>query len=64
MRNNLLSRALMGLAACAVAFFVVLGVMAVLPRPLQDALPDNVLGGAAVVLAPAASPAGRVSLVR
>ncbi|WP_030760350.1 hypothetical protein [Streptomyces sp. NRRL F-2664] len=55
MRNNLLSRALMGLAACAVAFFVILGVMAVLPRPLQDALPDNVLGGAAVVLAVAAA---------
>ncbi len=45
----------MGLAACAVAFFVILGVVAVLPRTLQDALPDNVLGGAAVVLAVAAA---------
>lgn len=44
----------MGAAACAVAFFVILGVVAVLPRSLQDALPDNVLGGAAVVLAVAA----------
>ncbi|MFE0578199.1 hypothetical protein [Streptomyces sp. NPDC058874] len=55
MRNNLLSRALMGLAACAVAFFVLLGVVAVLPRSLQDALPDGVLGGAAVVLTVAAA---------
>ncbi|MER7735290.1 hypothetical protein [Streptomyces erythrochromogenes] len=54
MRNSLLSRVLMGVAACAVAFFVILGVVAVLPRSLQDALPDNVLGGAAVVLAVAA----------
>ncbi|MEV7584120.1 hypothetical protein [Streptomyces erythrochromogenes] len=54
MRNSLLSRVLMGAAACAVAFFVILGVVAVLPRSLQDALPDNVLGGAAVVLAVAA----------
>ncbi|WP_046774762.1 hypothetical protein [Streptomyces yangpuensis] len=55
MHNNLLGRVLMGLAACAVAFFVILGVVAVLPRTLQDALPDNVLGGAAVVLAVAAA---------
>lgn len=48
--NNLLNKALVAITACALAFFIILGVMAVLPRALQDALPDSVLGGAVVVL--------------
>ncbi|MEU6314605.1 hypothetical protein [Streptomyces sp. NPDC047014] len=55
MPNTLLKKALMGLTACAVAFFVVLGIVAVLPPALQEALPDNVLGGAAVLLGVAAA---------
>ncbi|MFI8344918.1 hypothetical protein ACIF8W_33320 [Streptomyces sp. NPDC085639] len=50
MRTSLLRRALVGLTACAVAFFIILGVMAVLPRAVQDTLPPGVLGGAVVVL--------------
>ncbi|MFD8893558.1 hypothetical protein [Streptomyces sp. NPDC059566] len=50
MRTSLLRRALAGLTACAVAFFIILGVMAVLPRAVQDTLPPGVLGGAVVVL--------------
>ncbi|MFJ7587979.1 hypothetical protein ACIQZO_11445 [Streptomyces sp. NPDC097617] len=50
MRTSLLRQALAGLAACAVAFFIILGVMAVLPRAVQDSLPPGILGGAVVVL--------------
>ncbi|MFG2993190.1 hypothetical protein ACGFZK_28485 [Streptomyces sp. NPDC048257] len=50
MRTSLLHRALVGVAACAVAFFIILGVMAVLPRAIQDTVPPGVLGGAVVVL--------------
>ncbi|MFI1647937.1 hypothetical protein ACH4XT_13485 [Streptomyces avidinii] len=50
MRTSLLRRALAGLTASAVAFFIILGVMAVLPRAVQDTLPPGVLGGAVVVL--------------
>ncbi|WP_030771360.1 MULTISPECIES: hypothetical protein [unclassified Streptomyces] len=50
MPGSFLRRALIGLAACAVAFFITLGVIAVLPRAVQDTVPPGVLGGAVVVL--------------
>ncbi|MEU6864102.1 hypothetical protein ABZ924_12625 [Streptomyces sp. NPDC046876] len=36
---------------CALAFLLVLGVVALLPRAVQDAVPDSVIGGAVLVLA-------------
>ncbi|GAA2645542.1 MULTISPECIES: hypothetical protein [Streptomyces] len=50
MPTSLLHKALVGLAACAVAFFLTLGVIAVLPRAVQDTVPPGVLGGGVVVL--------------
>ncbi|CAL9446095.1 hypothetical protein SUDANB120_02343 [Streptomyces sp. enrichment culture] len=35
---------------CALAFLLVLGVVALLPRTVQDAVPDGVIGGAVLVL--------------
>ncbi|WP_162793082.1 MULTISPECIES: hypothetical protein [Streptomyces] len=35
---------------CALAFLLVLGVVALLPRTVQDAVPDGVVGGAVLVL--------------
>ncbi|MER7465450.1 hypothetical protein [Streptomyces sp. NPDC097981] len=35
---------------CVLAFLLVLGVVAVLPRAVQDAVPDGVIGGAVLVL--------------
>ncbi|MCX4693144.1 hypothetical protein [Streptomyces sp. NBC_01408] len=35
---------------CALAFLLVLGVVALLPRTVQDAVPDAVIGGAVLVL--------------
>ncbi|MEU9373181.1 hypothetical protein AB0D94_05340 [Streptomyces sp. NPDC048255] len=35
---------------CALAFLLVLGVVALLPRAVQDAVPDAVIGGAVLVL--------------
>ncbi|GAA1573980.1 hypothetical protein ACIQUV_04745 [Streptomyces globosus] len=37
-------------ARCALAFLLVLGVVALLPRTVQDAVPDGVIGGAVLVL--------------
>ncbi|WP_411102129.1 hypothetical protein [Streptomyces sp. cmx-4-9] len=34
----------------ALAFLLVLGIVALLPRTLQDAVPDAVVGGAVLVL--------------
>ncbi|MEV7446803.1 hypothetical protein AB0O22_37625 [Streptomyces sp. NPDC091204] len=53
--NTLITRLVVALGGCAVAFFVILGVMAVLPRAVQDSLPPGVLGGAVVVLGVAAA---------
>ncbi|MFJ2820886.1 hypothetical protein ACIO7M_07220 [Streptomyces toxytricini] len=35
---------------CALAFLLVLGVVALLPRTVQDAVPEGVIGGAVLVL--------------
>ncbi|MGW1762952.1 hypothetical protein ACWCQL_02485 [Streptomyces sp. NPDC002073] len=43
-------RLLLGAGGCALAFFLVLGVVAMLPRSVQDAVPDTVIGGAVLVL--------------
>ncbi|MER6316526.1 hypothetical protein ABT237_22570 [Streptomyces sp. NPDC001581] len=48
--NTLITRVLVALGGCAVAFFIILGVMAALPRAVQDTVPPGVLGGAVVVL--------------
>ncbi|MEU9160323.1 hypothetical protein AB0D29_08590 [Streptomyces sp. NPDC048424] len=53
--NTLITRVLVALGGCAVAFFIILGVMAVLPRAVQDSVPPGVLGGAVVVLGVAAA---------
>ncbi|MEV7522237.1 hypothetical protein [Streptomyces sp. NPDC091371] len=50
MPNTLLNKALVGLLGCAVAFFIILGVLAALPSAIRDALPDGVLGGAVITL--------------
>ncbi|MEW2415100.1 hypothetical protein AB0953_15470 [Streptomyces sp. NPDC046866] len=36
---------------CALAFLLVLGAVALLPRAVQDAVPDAAIGGAVLVLA-------------
>ncbi|MER7759525.1 hypothetical protein [Streptomyces sp. NPDC097619] len=43
-------RLLLGAGGCAVAFFLVLGVVAMLPPAVQEAVPDTVIGGAVMVL--------------
>ncbi|WP_327132244.1 hypothetical protein OG311_15100 [Streptomyces sp. NBC_01343] len=35
---------------CVLAFLLVLGVVALLPHAVKDALPDGVIGGAVLVL--------------
>ncbi|MEU9231381.1 hypothetical protein [Streptomyces subrutilus] len=35
---------------CALAFLLVLGVVALLPRAVRDAVPDALIGGAVVVV--------------
>lgn len=35
---------------CALAFLLVLGVVALLPRGVREALPDAVVGGAVILL--------------
>ncbi|MFD7262853.1 hypothetical protein [Streptomyces sp. NPDC059874] len=42
---------------CALAFLLVLGVVALLPRALRDVVPDAVIGGAVLLLM--GVPAGR-----
>lgn len=43
-------RLLRAAGRCALAFLLVLGVVALLPRAVQDAVPDTVIGGAVLVL--------------
>ncbi|MEU4731638.1 hypothetical protein [Streptomyces sp. NPDC023588] len=50
MPTHLLSRAFTALGGCAVAFFIVLGLMAALPPAVRDAVPDGVLGGIVITL--------------
>ncbi|MFD6969341.1 hypothetical protein [Streptomyces sp. NPDC059979] len=50
MPHTLFTRVLVAVGGCAVAFFILLGVMSVLPRAIQDTVPPGVLGGAVVVL--------------
>ncbi|MGW0362455.1 hypothetical protein [Streptomyces sp. NPDC002990] len=45
-----MDRLLRAAGTCAVAFLLVLGVVALLPRAVQDAVPDAVIGGAVLVL--------------
>jgi hypothetical protein len=49
-REAPLYRLLLGAGGCAVAFLLVLGVMALLPRSVQESLPDAVVGGAVLLL--------------
>ncbi|MCY0949017.1 MULTISPECIES: hypothetical protein [Streptomyces] len=35
---------------CALAFLLALGVLALLPSAVRDAVPDSVIGGAVIVL--------------
>lgn len=43
-------RLLRAAGGCGLAFLLVLGVVAVLPRGVRDAVPDPVIGGAVLVL--------------
>ncbi|MFD3542750.1 hypothetical protein ACFWUQ_25115 [Streptomyces sp. NPDC058662] len=52
-----MDRLLRAAGRCALAFLLVLGVVAVLPDAVRDSVPDAVIGGA--VLALAAAPAAR-----
>ncbi|MFB7467975.1 hypothetical protein ACFCZ1_31545 [Streptomyces sp. NPDC056224] len=45
-----MDRLLRAAGRCALAFLLVLGVVALLPRALRDAVPDAVIGGAVLVL--------------
>lgn len=45
-----LDRLLRAVGGCALAFLLVLGVVALLPPAVQDAVPDTVIGGAVLVL--------------
>ncbi|MEV6953959.1 hypothetical protein [Streptomyces sp. NPDC051183] len=36
---------------CALAFLLVLGLVALLPRTVQESVPNTVIGGAVIVLA-------------
>ncbi|MFD3697170.1 hypothetical protein ACFWUZ_13630 [Streptomyces sp. NPDC058646] len=45
-----MDRLLRAAGRCALAFLLVLGVVASLPRAVQDAVPDAVIGGAVLVL--------------
>ncbi|MFG2984709.1 hypothetical protein ACGFYQ_26225 [Streptomyces sp. NPDC048258] len=45
-----MDRLLRAAGRCALAFLLVLGVVALLPRGLRDAVPDAVIGGAVLVL--------------
>ncbi|WP_327283602.1 MULTISPECIES: hypothetical protein [unclassified Streptomyces] len=45
-----MDRLLRAAGRCVLAFLLVLGVVALLPRAVQDAVPDGVIGGAVFVL--------------
>ncbi|MET9322867.1 hypothetical protein ABZX75_22120 [Streptomyces sp. NPDC003038] len=45
-----MDRLLRAAGTCALAFLLVLGAVALLPRTMQDAVPDAVVGGAVLVL--------------
>ncbi|NXY99403.1 hypothetical protein HYE82_34535 [Streptomyces sp. BR123] len=45
-----MDRLLGAVGRCALAFLLVLGVVALLPRAVQEAVPDAVIGGAVLVL--------------
>ncbi|MFD4246587.1 hypothetical protein ACFWP3_34065 [Streptomyces sp. NPDC058525] len=45
-----MDRLLRAAGRCALAFLLVLGVVALLPRAVRDAVPDAVIGGAVVVV--------------
>ncbi|MEU2395374.1 hypothetical protein ACSHWO_21520 [Streptomyces sp. HUAS TT3] len=45
-----MDRLLRAAGRCALAFLLVLGVVALLPRAVQEAVPDAVIGGAVLVL--------------
>ncbi|WP_405492476.1 hypothetical protein [Streptomyces sp. NBC_00096] len=45
-----MDRLLRAAGGCGLAFLLVLGVVAVLPSGVRDALPDAVIGGAVLVL--------------
>ncbi|MEU5805770.1 hypothetical protein [Streptomyces sp. NPDC047718] len=45
-----MERLLRAAGRCALAFLLVLGVVALLPRAVQEAVPDAVIGGAVLVL--------------
>ncbi|MBT2539986.1 hypothetical protein J7E99_04495 [Streptomyces sp. ISL-44] len=45
-----MDRLLRAAGRCALAFLLVLGVVALLPRAVRDAVPDALIGGAVVVV--------------
>lgn len=45
-----MDRLLRAAGRCALAFLLVLGVVALLPRAVRDALPDALIGGAVAVV--------------
>ncbi|MFJ6796507.1 hypothetical protein [Streptomyces sp. NPDC091268] len=46
-----MDRLLRAAGRCALAFLLVLGLVALLPRAVQDAVPNGMIGGAVLVLA-------------
>ncbi|MFJ4774851.1 hypothetical protein [Streptomyces sp. NPDC088762] len=45
-----MERLLRAAGRCALAFVLVLGLVALLPRAVRDAVPDGVIGGAVLVV--------------
>lgn len=45
-----MDRLLRAAGRCALAFLLVLGVVALLPRAVREAVPDSLIGGAVVVV--------------
>ncbi|WP_327262668.1 hypothetical protein OG444_15060 [Streptomyces sp. NBC_01232] len=45
-----MDRLLRAAGRCALAFLLVLGIVAVLPRSVRDSVPDAVIGGAVILL--------------
>ncbi|MFG2878309.1 hypothetical protein ACGFYU_25440 [Streptomyces sp. NPDC048337] len=45
-----MERLLRAAGRCALAFLLVLGLVALLPRAVRDSVPDAVIGGAVVVV--------------
>lgn len=56
-----MERLLRAAGRCALAFLLVLGLVAVLPRAVRDAVPDAVIGGAVLVVAWALGAGRRVA---